>query len=295
MHCRRVEKSIMDYADGGLSPSRREEISRHLDSCDDCSALAGKLSLSTSALGSLDPVEMTGEASARVLAAIRRGETSAEHGGGFFRSPRVIATAGIATAVLIALAIVVGVYTGGGPGTTEKAAPGSATTLDTITGTDSGRAVEEAEVQGGAQAPVASLVMPVAAVTSNDYDESSMKAMAEELDVKKEFAERYTMTDAVNMKGAFVEKLADEFSERGGDGALLEAMILFVQTTEPVLLPCYAEKALYAGQTVYIVALCGPPRSGASGKLTRTEFWAFSPEKFLENPDVSLLWWGQSQ
>ena len=77
MDCRRAKKSMMEYADGGLSGGGREEVGRHLESCRDCAALAEKLSLSASALGSLGRLRMPEEASARVLAAIGSPETAA--------------------------------------------------------------------------------------------------------------------------------------------------------------------------------------------------------------------------
>ncbi len=293
MDCRRVKKSMIKYADGGLSGGGREEVGRHLESCQDCAALVEKLSMSALALGSLGPVRMPEESSARVLSAIGSLQKAAKPaGGGFFRSPRVIATAGMITAVLVALAIVVGLYTGDRPGRQERV------TEMTVPATEAGSPAAthgfntQKDVKGEA---LASLVLPVASVTANNYNQDSIKNMAENLDVKKKFAERYTLSDAINMRVDFNRKLADEFVDAGGDGPVLEAMISYVQSTEPVLLPCYAEKALFSDRSVYIIALCGPPRSGASKELTRTEFWAFNPEKFATNPELSLVWWGQSQ
>lgn len=293
MDCRRAKKSMMEYTDGGLSGGGRGEVGRHLESCRDCAALAEKLSMSASALGSLGRVRMPEESSARVLAAIGSPEKGAKPAGsGFFRSPRVIATAGMIAAVLVALAIVVGLYTGDRPGrqevVTERTVP--------ATQASSPAATHGLNTQKdfSSNAP-ASLVMPVASVTANNYNQDSIKNMAENLDVKKKFAERYTLSDAINMRVDFIQKLADEFVGVGGDGPMLEAMISYVQSTEPVLLPCYAEKALFSDRSVYIIALCGPPRSGATKELTRTEFWAFNPEKFTTNPELSLVWWGQSQ
>jgi hypothetical protein len=136
--------------------------------------------------------------------------------------------------------------------------------------------------------------MPVARATSNNYDNGSMKTMAEGLDVRKQFAQRYTLSDAVNLRVLFSQKLADQFVALGGDGPTLEAMISYIQQSEPVLLPCYAERALFGGQNVIIVGLSGPPRGGNSKMLSRTEFWVMNPEKFVANPDSCIMWWGQS-
>ncbi len=295
MDCRRVKKSLMEYADGGLPAGRRDEVSLHLEACTECSAMADRLALSGAALGSLAPVEMPPDTSARVFAAVTAGEETGR-AAGFFRSPRVVAAAGLVTAVLVGLAIVVGLVTGGRDGEeTTVTKRGVATQAVSAPAGESALQLEQKDALGEGVLPFASLVTPVARATSNNYDEASMKNMAESLEITESFANRYTLSDAINMRYAFIEKLADEFVAAGGDGPMLEAMISYVQQTEPVLLPCYAEKALFSSQPVYIVVLTGPPRSGATSQLTRAEFWAFNPEKFTANPELSLVWWGQSQ
>jgi Putative zinc-finger len=289
MNCRRAKKSLIEYVDGGLSKADREEVSRHLESCGDCSALAAKLKTSASAFSKLDPVTMPQQASRRVLGTLKS-PGKAPRAVGFWHSPRALAAAGGVAAVLVALAVVVVVFAVGGPGTkpqqsesaVEKQAAGTA---------------EDAQVlstRTAPSAPTAALVLPVAKITRNNYNEDSAKTMAESLEVKKKFAERYTMSDAINLCVVFTKKLADEFTQLGGDGAMLEAMISFVQSTEPVLLPCYVEKAQYAGENVYIVGLSGPPFGGDTKNLVRTEFWAFNPDEFGADPEASLVWWGQS-
>ncbi len=131
-------------------------------------------------------------------------------------------------------------------------------------------------------------------MTGNNYNSDSIKSMAEGLDIKRQFAERYSLDDAVNLRVAYVRKICDEFTASGGDGPMLEAMIGFIEQTEPVMLPCYAEHALFSGRVVIIIGLCGPPRSGSTKQLTRTEFWALDPGTFTTSPDTSMVWWGQS-
>ena len=292
MDCRRVRKSLMDYVDGGLSEARRKEVSRHLKSCEDCSTLAEKLTASASALSTLAPEKMSQGASRRVLGALES-PAKAIPVVGFFRSPRALAAAGAAAAVLVALAIVVGVFTLGGPG--KKPQLSKSAQKKQAAGTAEDQASSEQNyMQTTGSAPAATLVLPVAKITENNYDQDSAKAMAENLEVKNKFADRYSMSDAINLRVSFTKKLADDFSTLGGDGAMLEAMISFIQSTEPVLLPCYVEKAQFAGENVYIVGLCGPPRGGDVKKLTRTEFWAFNPDEFASDPEASLAWWGQS-
>lgn len=293
MDCRRARKSLLEYAEGGLSPSRREQVGKHLESCGDCLALADKLAVSAAALEQLTPVEMPDEASHRVLSSMKSRGASAP-APGFFHSTRAIATAGIVTAVLVALAIVVGVVTGGKPShNTQVLQKGQSKTPVSDSGA-AGTTAKQVTEPAAEAPPLGSLVLPLAKVTSTDYNDGTMRTMAENLEVKKQFARRYSLSDAINLRIVFIQKLADQFVAVGGDGPTLEAMISFIQKSEPVLLPCYAEKALYSGRNVIIIGLCGPQRGGKSNMLTRTEFWALNPDKFVSNPDLSLEWWGQS-
>ncbi|HEY5530467.1 MAG TPA: zf-HC2 domain-containing protein [Candidatus Anoxymicrobiaceae bacterium] len=292
MDCRRAKKTLVEYADGGLSRARRDEIGLHLESCEDCRALLGMLEVSREALDKLERVSMPDDASRRTLSTLKSQSASAS-AGGFFRSPRVITAAGIATAVLVGLAIVVGLFTGGKAPNPKVSQNGSTTTPVSSSGGAEGLTKTSVADQTPTP-PVGSLVMPVARATSNNYDNGSMKTMAEGLDIKKQFAQRYTLSDAVSLRILFRQKLADLFVELGGDGPTLEAMISYIQVSEPVLLPCYAEKALFGGQNVIIVGLSGPPRGGNSKMLSRTEFWVMSPDKFVANPDSCIVWWGQS-
>jgi len=294
MDCRRARKALMEYSEGGLSKAGRRDIGEHLEACDDCRALSDKLDLSAAALGGLQPVEMPEEASKRVLTAIKSGRVAAPSGGGFFSSPRTLAAAGAVTAVLVALAIVVGIVTGGKPARKEQVLRSSVPAQTASTQGAAEDAAGQKDLEGMTNAPAASLVLPVARATSNNYDQDSIKSMAESCEVKDKFAERYSLSDAINLRVAFIQKLADEFVAVGGDGPMLEAMISYVQSSEPVLLPCYAEQALFSNEDVIIIGLSGPPRGGTSKMLTRTEFWAMNPARFVANPDTCLVWWGQS-
>lgn len=292
MGCRKTRKALMDYADGRLPGEAAARVRAHLDDCRECSRAADRLALSRAALASLGRAAMPGEAGARTLEALAERSARPRGATGFLRSPRAVAAAGLVTAVLVSLAIVIGLYTARGPSDTpaltEKSAPeGASSPVSTRVPGESRDLTRSA--------PAASMVMPVASVTANNYDRNSIESMAKELEVKKEFARRYTLADAVNLRVSFGRRLADDFMKAGGEGPLLEAMISFVNEGEPTLLPCYAEKAFFTGEPVIIIGLAGPPRNGETPNLTRAEFWAFSLEKFLSDPDLSLVWWGQSQ
>jgi len=190
----------MDYVDGGLSGTRQEEVGLHLESCRECSALAERLKTSASALSTMAPVEMPPEASRRVLGTLKSPGRAAPVVG-FFRSPRALAVAGGAV-LLLALAVMVGIFARGGPGDKPQLSKSAQQTLA------SGVSEESPADQGkqtAASAPAGALVLPVARVTEKNYNQESAKAMAENLEVKNTFAERYSMSDAVNLRATFAE------------------------------------------------------------------------------------------
>jgi hypothetical protein len=97
------------------------------------------------------------------------------------------------------------------------------------------------------------------------------------------------MSDAVNLDQGFVRKVAEDFANLGGDAPLLEAMFTYITSGEPTLLPCYVERARFQGKDCWIILLAGPPRSGGSVKLTRTEAWVMDPVKFSQKPDSGVV------
>lgn len=288
MYCRRVKKSLMEYAGGGLDESHRDQIGRHLASCQQCAVLAEKLSLSASALSTLEVVEMPEQATRRILVRVESAD-EVPSGPGFGHSPRTLATAGLVVAALVTAAIIVGITVPGGPAKKVELSQKTQQTMAT------GAADKTAESsQPATPANTAAIPLPIARMTGNNYNSDSIKSMAEGLDIKRQFAERYSLDDVVNLRVSYVRKICDEFTTSGGDGPMLEAMIGYIERTEPVVLPCYAEQALFSGRVVIIIGLCGPPRSGSTKQLTRTEFWALDPGTFPTSPDTSMVWWGQS-
>ena len=107
--------------------------------------------------------------------------------------------------------------------------------------------------------------------------------------MKKEIAQNYTMSHAINYCDLYKRKMADMMVDAGQDGAMLEAMITYIETSEPVLLPYYAESARFTGVHVYVIGLAGPRRTEKSEKLTRTEVWVMDPVKFQARPDTAIV------
>jgi hypothetical protein len=292
---RRYRKRLIDYTDGLLDEAASEKMRSHLETCEECTRSHELLMLSHSALSSLQTVTMPEDASARVLSNISssaRGRVKpvASSRFEFLTSPRTMAAAGTAAAVLIAVLLVVLVYTG--PTTTRQSRiPTTAmkSSVPTSESTTPAGTLDQGAASAGVPDAIASIV-PVVKHSATNYDENSLKGAFDAMALKKEISQTCTMGHAVSMGGLFKRKMADMMVDAGSDGAMLEAMITYLTTTEPVLLPYYAEDAMFTGQPVYIIGLAGPRRMGTSNKLTRTEVWVMSPQKFAASPDSSIVY-----
>ena len=289
MNCRKVKKSLAGYVDGDLDGKREDEIREHLDGCPGCRDLAEKLQISSVALSSLRPLELSDAASARILGAV---QASGAHRKallpGWLRSPTALA-AGACIALLLLSVVVVGVLVldfgkdteGPTPAITEEKA------------TDASEAdVAEAEPEGIDPTTTGFLgppPMPVVKATSTDYTEESLREMFENLEVKETFGQRYTMGNAIGLGPSFIDKVTSQFEGLGQDPAMLEAMISYVTIGEPTLLTCYVEKALFRGLDVTIIGFCAPPRSGTTTFLTRTEAWVMDPVRFTASPGTGIV------
>jgi hypothetical protein len=206
---------------------------------------------------------------------------------GFLQRPSTLAVAGTAAAILVAVAVVVGIYTG------PSSAPTTVSDVSEKAGTSSPGLSTPAVMSGEALAPGMArmgLPTPVVKVSDTNYDGESLRTMFEDLDVKKQYSANYSMGDAVQLRGDYTDNAALEFQEMGGDGGMYEAMVSYITSSEPVMLPCYLEKALFTGQAAYIIGLAAPSRSGESKNLNRVEVWVMSPEKFTVNPNTSILY-----
>jgi len=300
MSCRRFKNSLLDFADGTLPDERALKLRNHLETCEGCSRAVDQLAMSSSALSSLGTAAMPSDAAARVMSSLRASAQRGDRIRPTFRertelifSPRGIATAGAIGLLLIA-AIVVGiVFSGGGTPTGTNKTVISSSANDMIPG---GPLVMEssAKENSGAAQPIVpqgiATILPVAKVSKANYDANTLKSTFDSMPLKKDIAERYSMTHAISLGDMFKQKMADIMMSCGGDGPMLEAMITYVTGSEPVLLPYYAEKCEYCGQAAFVIGLAGPRRTAKSMKLTRTEVWVMNPDKFASNPDASLIY-----
>jgi len=284
MRCRKVRKSLLEYEEGTLSEKRVKAIEAHLDGCPDCAELATKLEFSGEVLSPLEPVAIPEDASGRILASLRQAAPRKKSRVEMLRSPRAVTVGAVVAAVLIAVVVVVGLRTGGGPTTVTKTSKGSDLTAPANKAEELEKSTTGGPTTGGPGGP-----LPLVKVTANDYTPDSLRLAFERLQVKKEFAGAYTMSDAVNLAQGFTMKIADDFATLGRDAPLLESMFSYIMKGEPTLLPCYVENARFQGKETWIILLAGPPRTDASVKLTRSETWVMDPVKFAQNPDAGVV------
>lgn len=288
MSCRRFRKSLVEYADGRLDGPRLRKVEEHLSTCEGCGRAVDLLGLSRKALSSLDVVEIPDDASERVIAGLRaggdRGEKVRKPRRGFdvLLSPRGLAAAGAALAVMICAVVLVVSYTG--PTAPEKDAKPLANVTEEATRAPSGEDLKHSVPPAGAVS-----IAPVVRVSQNNYSEDSLRTAFDTLEIKERIADTCTMGHAISMGKTFRRKMADMMENAGSDGAMLEAMITYLTNSEPVLLPYYAENALFTGQSAFIIGLAGPRRMGETTNLNRTEVWVMSPARFSNSPDSSII------
>jgi len=289
---------LIDYADGRMSEAREEAVRAHVESCRQCSRAVTMLNLSRSALSTLDTVKMPAASADAVLANMRSEVERAASASRasispglrrFLSSPRALAAAGTATALIITVIVVV-ISVGGGKqpstGLSTRGAPSKLAFEET-----KGAALQDQQKCAKSPTPVpAPMILPMVKVTETNYDQKSLHDVFDGMELRKQIAERYTMGDAINQCSLFKRKLADMLVDAGEDGATLEAMISYLTASEPVLLPYYAEKARFLGQQVFIIGLAGPRRITGTKKLVRTEVWVMNPEKFAVSPDSSIIY-----
>ncbi|MBN1289981.1 MAG: zf-HC2 domain-containing protein [Actinobacteria bacterium] len=309
MRCRGVRNRLTEYRDGGLSEEERLEVGRHIDSCPECTVLLRRLEKSSEALSRAQPAFLSESASERILHNLRHEFAVHEPAGGLsriFSSKRALATAGAAVIILAAV-VVAGGITFNAVSTRYRDSGQEIQTLESRTAADSAEGesanilktdsenTTEVELPLSEEKAAARKPLPQVRITSADYTDVTFKDTVENLDLRKQIAGSYGMSDAVNLKKEFTSLLVDEFTKQNESGELLGNMIEYISTGQPALLPYYVEKAFFTGRQAIIICLAGPVRTGDSGKLSRTEIWVLDPGSFTSNPDGSLIHFMQYQ
>lgn len=303
MNCRRAKRLLLEYVDGVLGKAEATEVGEHLHACTSCAGAADRLSESRAALDTLERKTISEEVTKRLLSTVDEGSfhypLSRSVVDRFFRSPRTMTAAGGVLALLISLVVFIGFFSSDGNEKAPSSVAAGQTDRDgrpTQAGdisAEGARTGTEAQDTGVTETGRNELLLPVASVTSTNYSSESAEMMAQNLEIVDLFASRYTLADAIRMGSNFRRYLAEQLQSSGGDGPMLEAMIAYIESGEPGLLPCYAEQAQFNDEHVIIIGLCGPKRASSSTCLDRCEFWALSPARFENNPEASLAWWGQ--
>lgn len=306
MRCRIARKRLIEYLDGGLTASERTDLEKHMESCNGCAKVLKKLELSGDTLSSAQPVELTKEASERILHNLRHQFAIKEPSSRLsrlFGSRRAVAIAG-ATAVILFAVVVVGGITAIFVSDSFEESSREVSVLETKSAEDSAEGATEIlstgaedtsskslEGEGFAaeEQALSELLRPVVVISQTDYTDASLRAMIENLELRKQIEKYYTLVDALDLKRENTEILVTEFAGQGEDGEILGNIMEYITKGESALLPYYVEKALYGGRQVLYICLAGPPRTGDSNNLTRTEIWVIDPAVYPTNPDGSLV------
>lgn len=307
MSCRRVRKELIEYADGELEAAGRQVIQEHLETCEECREAFDKLALSRKALSSLETPSLSDAASRRILRAMRQqAPDAAGSKPGFLRSRTAMGVAATAAMVVIAFAVVFGIYAGRRTAEDdatvsrnevleESAEKGDMSVPATFAPETISERLQDGEDAAPGTEGIGSRPSPVVLASARDYDQNSLRQMCDGLEVRKEYANDYSLVDAINLNESFMDMIVDEAADSGLDAPMVEAMMTYVSVGEPSLLPCYVEKARFTGEPVLILGLSGPPRGGESLRLSRMEVWVLSPERFSADPSTSIVHWTQVQ
>ena len=131
MFCNQYREAIQELADGTLGPVRRAELQTHLDTCDDCRALAADLQKIKAAAPTLDPMMPPPRVWQSIAAQLRREGRIAAAPTARARSGAVMA---IAASLVIAVAGSLYMLRTQGPTDSRTDAPtaGNATTADAV-------------------------------------------------------------------------------------------------------------------------------------------------------------------
>ena len=302
----KIKKLLSEYMDGYLRPDKARMVEGHLATCPSCRETKDELEVAVKACGELPWVEMPLEVETSILEMIREEESIARRRSRLLsRLPRpaiVAAGAGVVSAI-IAVVLVISLTGGGGEValreaekpeekgavTTEEASP----TFPMEAPPTMGLKQNLLNLASGLGQAVGVIPQPVVAKTDNDYDQSSIRDLAEQLPVHHLVATEYTMADAINLGREFLSLILEQLPSMGEQNATLESMVKFITKEEPVALPVYAEKAKFQGKDAWIIGLAAPPRSGDSNDLSRLEIWVLNPESFSQDPNSSILFFGE--
>ena len=299
----KIKKLLTEYVDGGLRPDRARMVEDHLATCPSCREIKDELEFAVRACGELPEAEMSLEVETSIREMIREEASGAKRRSRSFSllsRPAIIAAgAGVASAI-IAVVLVVSLTGGGGQITqrdteelTEKGTAAEAPIPAESEKATSREDLKTSIVELMKRAGEAAGISPVVTQSDTDYNQSSIQELAEGMPIHQEVATEFTMTDIFNKGSEFLNIILDELTSGGAQPSTLESMINFITKEEQMSLPVYVEKAKFQGKNAWIIGLAAPSRSGDTTNLNRLEVWVLDPDSFAQDPNSSILFFGE--
>ncbi|MHB8780760.1 MAG: anti-sigma factor family protein [Candidatus Geothermincolia bacterium] len=261
MRCRRACRLLSSFREGSLRPQLYSRLAAHLESCEECRGKLASLDRLAATLEGLPSVEMSEAASSSLHQALRR-----EMDGQPRRSWRLsyrIATAFVSVLALVALSTVAfsllwrpeesTQMSGRGP---ESPASTSDVTAEHLAGLDQDAASR------GLSAP-----QPLVMTGDKALAEPDLATYAPDYGQRFSFYAYYWEAGGAGeneplaeLQAEYVARMGQAAAALGEDPASLAASLwLSMQTAgSERLLPCYAEKVLYAGKPAWLISLSGP-------------------------------------
>jgi hypothetical protein len=292
LNCRKCEADLSAYIDGELDPRASREVAGHLATCAGCREKEAGLERVAGMLAALPRAGLSEVEQRQLMEGLRRRMKDAEAAERRRRAslfPRVAtATAILVTVVVVTIALMA-------TPTSRKAAEPTETPVADATGL----APQDGVVTGGsgnngavasgagesAEAPsvtslaTASLLpTPRMVKSSNDYDKSQVAEYSADLGTRLDFYSDLWYRPApysgasVKMSGAdqsaiqehYVSELTGMAAEWGEDPESLKKSLSLASSQIPpgkFAVPCFAERAFYQGQPVWIISYSVPEDS----------------------------------
>jgi anti-sigma factor RsiW len=228
--CDRYLNAINELVDGTLGPIRRSELELHLESCEDCRALADDLQAIAETAGSLDPIAPPAHVWREISAQLQREGRVTTPASSVFRNPTWLA---LAAALLLAIAgslIVIFPRQAAAPATVATADPhadeGNAADDDPVKSVKTELALTDQHVKNAVDAvtksgrvldPSTIAVIDKELATMNQAGDNILKAIQQD---PQDVVARQGLYDLLRQKIRFVQNTIALMNEmRQGDAA----------------------------------------------------------------------------
>ncbi|MBS3908471.1 MAG: zf-HC2 domain-containing protein [Actinobacteria bacterium] len=220
--CDDVQELLSAYIDRALADDERRRVGAHLDECAQCRAAV------TALAGSLRRIEPGKRG--RAIAPAKR----------WWASPRVavfVATGAVAAIALVSLLALGDINITGDQGATQK-----------TTSPAENKAMPQQSV------PESADTWPKILASDKNYTAASIETLAGEIHDSSNGL--YTVEDAKEKRGAFVNAIVKEVSAQGGEGEKTRSPLnAILDRTKRAALPIYVEKAKYENKACLVIAI----------------------------------------